>query len=271
MQPHFRVPLCVRPIDRRADIVLYFAHENDLWVCAGVERAAGRLQQHDAGAFGECAALTNIVMGSAVTSIGNYAFSGCTGLTGITLPDSVTRIGWYAFNACTGLTDITLPDRVTSIGNGAFYGCSGLTRITLPAGVTDIGYDAFSDCSSLTSAFFKGNAPYSPDGIGLYYTPATLYYLSGSTGWDTEFDGRPALCWNPQVQHDASFGFATDCFGFNITGTPDIPLVIQATTNLVSGIWTPLTNATLGTSGSLHFSDTTSSSAPARFYRIVWP
>lgn len=54
--------------------------------------------------------ITSIVIGSGVTSIGNYAFQSCknASLTSITIPASVTSIGSLAFNNCTGLTSINV-------------------------------------------------------------------------------------------------------------------------------------------------------------------
>ena len=46
-----------------------------------------------AGAFASCINLTNITIGTNVTTIGDYAFQGCTGLTSITIPNSVISIG----------------------------------------------------------------------------------------------------------------------------------------------------------------------------------
>ena len=63
--------------------------------------------------------ITEVVIESGVTSIGNYAFAGCDHLTSATIPDSVTGIGMAAF-ARTDLTSITIPASVTSIGTGAF-------------------------------------------------------------------------------------------------------------------------------------------------------
>jgi len=83
--------------------------------------------------------------------------------------------------------------------------------------------------------------------------------------------GRPTLCWNPTIQPDADFGFASNRFGFNIAGTANIPVKVEATTNLASAVWVPVTNATLGTSGSLSVSDPASASHRSRFYRIVFP
>jgi len=59
-------------------------------------------------------------------------------------------------------------------------------------------------------------------------------------------------------------------FGFNITGTADIPLVVEATTNLANGAWVPLPSLNL-TNGLLHFHDPEWIGYPARMYRIRSP
>lgn len=64
--------------------------------------------------------ISNIIFGTNVTTIGDWAFGDCQNLTSITIPDGVTSIGNGAFVACSGLTSITIPDSVTSIGEGAF-------------------------------------------------------------------------------------------------------------------------------------------------------
>ena len=87
----------------------------------------------------ECTAMTSAVVGSCVTSIGDYAFGSysldevCTSLSSITIPDSITSIGNNAFANCSGLTSVVIPSGVTSIGGGCFYGCTSLASITVNA------------------------------------------------------------------------------------------------------------------------------------------
>jgi hypothetical protein len=59
-------------------------------------------------------------------------------------------------------------------------------------------------------------------------------------------------------------------FYFNITGTPDIPIEVDAGTNLTDGDWTPLLTTSL-TDGSLDFLDASYSNFPSRFYRNSGP
>jgi hypothetical protein len=64
-----------------------------------------------------------------------------------------------------------------------------------------------------------------------------VYCLPGTTGW-TNFaaeQGVPVVLWYPQIQtNDANFGLKDNQFGFDITGTTNVPIVIEATTNLAS-------------------------------------
>jgi hypothetical protein len=64
-------------------------------------------------------------------------------------------------------------------------------------------------------------------------TNATVYYLPGTIGWVGPLWGFATKLWNPRAQtSDANFGLRQKRFGFNIGGTPDIPLLIEASTNL---------------------------------------
>ena len=71
--------------------------------------------------------ITEVVIPSCVTTIGEMAFSGCTGLTSVTIPDSVTTIGEGAFSGCTGLTSVSVPGNV-QIGERAFPSGCEVTR-----------------------------------------------------------------------------------------------------------------------------------------------
>ena len=130
--------------------------------------------------------ITSLVIGSGVTSVGNYAFRFCRNLTSVTIPNSVTSIGAVAFSSCDKLVSVTIPANVTSIERQAFMGCDGLINIevdrgnakyssvdgvlfnktqdtlvqygggrqgaySIPNSVTCIGVSAFSNMSGLTS------------------------------------------------------------------------------------------------------------------------
>ena len=211
---------------------------------------------------------------NSVTSIGGYAFLDCWDLLNVTIGNSVTSIGQAAFYNCTSLSSITLPNNVTSIGNYAFSDCRGLTSVTIPNSVRSIGYGAFQYCPSLTRFYFQGNAlsggnvndPPLSSAIG-----AVVYYLPGTTGWGPTFRHHPTALWNPQAQtSDASFGVRTNRFGFNITGSSGLVIVVEACTNLAGPIWSAVGTNTL-TGGSSYFSDPQWADYPGRFYRLRSP
>ncbi len=251
-------------------------------------------------AFSDCIALTNVVIPPSVTSIGEFAFND-TALAMITIPSSVTSIGDDAFSDCTNVTSLTIPSNVVSLGVGAFCFCCGLTNVVL-YGITTLPVDAFADCTSLecvtlpatltvidanpvencpslSEVFFMGNGPKGLSGTpgeGLVFSDnpnATVYYLAGTSNWSglTELTGVKAVLWNPLIQTgNGNFGVQNNQFGFDITGTPAIPIVVEASSNLANPVWTRLTNVTL-TNGLFHFSEPAQPNTPARYYRSGSP
>jgi hypothetical protein len=236
------------------------------------------------------------------TYAGDFAYTNnngvltITGYSGpggdVTIPSSINGMivdtiadGSFAWN--TTVTKVTIPDTVTALLDGplyqagclgAFNGCTSLTNVVIGKGLTLLGVGSFNGCSSLLSVYFQGNAPlegtYALFNIGPFWAASlsTLYYLPGTIGWrTTSYDGRPEILWNPQmVTGDPSFGAKQDGFGFNIAGTPGIPLVIEASTSVAGGTWVPLQNCTL-TNGLFSFSDPQWTNHQSRFYRIRSP
>jgi len=187
----------------------------------------------------------------------------CTSLTRVTIPDSVTRIGDGA---------------ATFVGGnvGAFFNCTGLTNAIIGKGLTYLGVGTFSWCTNLIGVYFRGNAPIPGNDVMFgedifHNSPATAYYLPGTTGWGATYANIPAVLWNPQAQTtDKNFGVRENRFGFNIIGTADIPIVVEASTSLPGQTWSSLQNCTL-TNGLIYFNDTQWANYPSRFYRIRSP
>jgi hypothetical protein len=234
-------------------------------------------------AFYQCSSLTNIDIGSGVTNIAGQAFVQCTNLLTITVnalnPVYSSRNGvLFNKNQSTLIYhpggragSYAIPEGVTTLPNYAFQVCPRLTSVIVPGSVTTINTLAFNEDPQLKTIFFRGNAPNAAWSSFVIQSTTTGYYLPGTTGWGDYLDNLPMLLWNPQANTgDGSFGVQNNRFGFNITGTAGIPLLVEAATNLVQPVWTPLQSVTL-TNGSIYFSDQQWSNHPSRFYRIRSP
>jgi hypothetical protein len=223
------------------------------------------------GAFAGCTALTNIVLGSGMATIAQQTFQGCTGLRNVTIPQGVSFIDQEAFED-TGLTWVNIPDSVTNIASWAFDNCANLTNVVLGREVGTIGVSAFDNYQGIKVNFYFYGSPPQLVG-GKPASSAQIYYLPGATGWGTYFDGFSTALWNPQAQTaDGQFGVRSNHFGFNITGTTNIPVTVEICTNLSGGIWTAAQSVRL-TNGSYYFSDpSTETNVPGgSFYRIRSP
>jgi hypothetical protein len=227
-----------------------------------------------AWAFADCISLISATIPNSVTSIGGWAFADCASLTSVTIGTNVTDIGVETFAGCTGLPSVAVPNSVTSIWDDAFLGCASLTSVTIGSGVTNIGNGAFMNCVKLTSVYFKGNAP-SPSNDQSVFSgenaAATVYYLPETSGWtnltDNLFDNVWVQLWNPQMQNP---GVRTNQFGFTITNSYGLLVVVEACTNLAIPSWTSVgNNANAG--GSSYFRDPQWTNYPARFYRLRSP
>jgi hypothetical protein len=257
-------------------------------------------------AFAYCTSLTNVTISEGVSTIYGAAFENCTSLTSVMLPGSASNIDLAPFPGCTNLTAInvdpqnsvfssahgvlfadsqsvlvefpsglggnyTIPNGVTGIAPEAFEDCPNLTEVTVAGSITSFG--GFYGCPNLTSFYFLGNAPFADSLSTAGITNATAYYLPGTTGW-SEFatnTGITTVLWNPLIQTGgASLGVSNNQFGFNIAGTANIPIVVEACTNLASPLWTSLAALTL-TNGLFYFSDPAWTNYPSRYYRISSP
>jgi hypothetical protein len=207
-----------------------------------------------------------------VTVIGNSSF-GYTVISSVALPDSVISIGDYAFAGCFDLTNIMLGDSLASVGQFAFDNCLDLATVTLPGTVTNLEDEAFAECASLTAVYFQGNAP-NPDATVFLDDSATVYYLPGTAGWGPSYGGAPAAAWMlPQpliLDGGTGFGGPVSNFCFTISWATNIPVVVEACTNLADPMWQPLATNTL-VNGTDYFCDPAWTNNPCRFYRVAAP
>ena len=146
-------------------------------------------------AFGNCDSLSEIVIPSSVTSIGNGAFLGCDSLSEIVIPSSVTCIGDWAFSSCYSLKYISIPKSVICLNGNPFaewYGkleClspnfvyegdilfnkdksriisfrkQNIKSYVIHSSVTSIGDSAFKDCGSLSTIVIPSSVTSIGDG-----------------------------------------------------------------------------------------------------------
>jgi hypothetical protein len=127
----------------------------------------------------------------------------------------------------------------------------------------------------LREVYFQGDAP-SVSGFGARIfigDRVNLYYLPRTAGWDAFFAflNSSGILWNPTLHLDnENVGRGTNRFVLNITGTTDIPFVVEATTNFPGSVWIPVQSGSL-TNGSVYLIDFDSASYPQRFYRVRSP
>lgn len=255
----------------------------------------------------ELSGFSTITIPASVTNIGNTVFQGCQSLTAITVapgnpafssvngilfnrnqttlvkypgglsassysvPNGVTNIANGAFSECYSLQNVTFPDTLQSLGQFAFAACYGLTTITLPASVNNLTEFAFSVCYNLSSVYCYGNAPAATP-QSFYQDNLTVYYLPGTLGWGPTLGNQPTAVWSlPSpiiLSGGPDFGVLNNRFGFVISWAANLPVVVQASSNLSSPAWISLATNTL-TNGSSYFSDASWANAPYRFYRLM--
>ncbi len=211
------------------------------------------------GSFSENTWLTSVMIPNSVTTIGDSAFEGCSSLTNITIAGGVIVIEDGAFGGCSDLTSIAIPNSVTSIGYSAFSDCWSLTNVTVGSGLTTLGGWAFYGCTELAGVFFTGNAPGAPAGgttmdMFTYDNNATVYYLPGTTGWGSTFNGVPTALWNlppanitwpspPPITYGTALGANQLDATASTTGTfaysPPAGTVLGAGTNVLSVVFSP--------------------------------
>lgn len=218
--------------------------------------------------FQSCSSLSNVNLGGAIRTIGVNAFDFCTNLTAITIPGGLTDIGDSAFADCLALTNIDLPDCETNLGNYAFYDCGNLSSAAMGKNINTLGNNVFSGCTNLASLFFGGNAPTNIGQDMFSNSAPTVYFLAGTTNWSGGFAGQPAILWNPQVLPCKTNLHGQ--FGLCVTGSINLPIVLESASNLHSASWSTRLRCTL-TNGLVIFGEPNPAGQAQNYYRVRSP
>lgn len=95
--------------------------------------------------------LSSITLSNSVKTINTQAFSFNSALKTFEMPNNVTSLGNSVFYYCTSLSSVTLSQNITGISSGLFKECESLKSVVIPSGVTSIGQTAFYNCKNLAS------------------------------------------------------------------------------------------------------------------------
>jgi hypothetical protein len=254
-------------------------------------------------AFQDCTSLTSATNLGRVNMIGAGAFSGCASLAAITIPESVTNIGPAAFAGCSSLKAIRcsatnstystvegvlfkdsestliacpagktgtyrIPNTVNTIEFKAFFGCSKLTGVVMPCSINSIRDLAFSFCTNLSGIYFEGSPPHANSSVFSHADNLIVYHLPEFPDWDSSYSERPAVLWELKaVVTNGGSGGAANELTVTVDWVIDRTVVVEACTNLVGAIWTPIGTNRL-TGGSFYFSDPEQAKHPTRLYRV---
>ena len=101
--------------------------------------------------------ITDVVVKSGVTSVGECAFADCWNLQRVSLPRSITTIQYGAFYYCHSLQAISIPSTVERIGERAFQLCGALSSVSLPDSITTVEPYVFSNCWNLQTVTMPKN------------------------------------------------------------------------------------------------------------------
>lgn len=127
-------------------------------------------------AFRYCSNLKTVSIPNTVVSIEKDAFRGCISLKNIDIPNSVKNIGENAFRDCEQLSTVIIPNSVETIESGAFRACKDMESITISNSIKCIGKYVFAECENISSVDILNGA--TTIDIGAFYNCHSLSDIS---------------------------------------------------------------------------------------------
>ena len=126
--------------------------------------------------------IENLVIGSGVTGVSEYAFENYRELVSVTISGNEIKIGAFAFYNCANLETVTFSENTGDIGDEAFHGCANLQTVTFSGNTGDIGDEAFYYCSNLETVTFSGTAGDIGESAFYYCSNLETVTFSGNVG-----------------------------------------------------------------------------------------
>lgn len=145
--------------------------------------------------------LEHITLPAGLTTLGTSVFRDCRALTSIDLPDGIETLGINTFEFCWSLQSVKLPAQLKTVGSYAFEQCRALQSLTFPAGLTALSYTAFTYTPALRQVIFQGSAPNVESSNPFYSTsreqPVAVYvpteHKTGYEAWGRWDTGKVTL------------------------------------------------------------------------------
>lgn len=116
------------------------------------------LESVGAAAFEFCK-FKSLRLPDTLTKIGQFGFAWNSALLEVIGGSSLEELDDYAFAGCTSLGSFTFNSDVRTIGEGAFGSCSKLPSLKLPSSVEFVGAGCFAEDTSLKEIHMLGTTP----------------------------------------------------------------------------------------------------------------
>ena len=108
------------------------------------------------GAFRGSNNLSNIIVHSEISEMGEYAFSCCPNLNNVIINAKMEIIPDGLFRG-SGIYEFDIPTETKKIGMASFADCKRLQKVDIPENVTEIDAFAFENCESLKYVTINAN------------------------------------------------------------------------------------------------------------------
>ena len=230
------------------------------------------------------AAWLAVTGGSSGTSNGTVTFSVATNAGTTARTGGVVVAGGGISRTCTVVQAGAAVQRIIELSGSLAFGnvVTGHTAIATLS-IANSGNSALTVSSisypvGFTGAWSGNIAAGNSTNVTVTFAPVALTAYGGTvtinsdktSGANTISASGTGTIWRLAVQYDEGFGVASNRFGFNLNWTSGRVVVVDACTNRINPVWSPLQTNTL-TGTPTYFSDPKWTNLIGRFYRLRAP